>query len=107
MKLRNQFALILGVPLLGIAVIFLIGFFGFSNLKTEIQHLIHFEEERATMLNADRDAYQVLVSEQDALRSESLEELEPLDADNQENLQQVWDHFGRHKCSTSRRQEHV
>ena len=89
MKLRNQFSLILGVPLLGIAAIFLIGFFGFTSLKTEIEHLMQFEEERATMLNADRDAYQVLVSEKNTLSSHSKSEIEALNIENMENLQQV------------------
>lgn len=91
MKLRSQFAMILGVPLLGIAVIFLIGFFGFNRLKTDIGHLLLFEEGRATMLNADRDAYQVLVSEKNALASNSKSEIEAFNAENIENLQQTWD----------------
>jgi len=91
MRLRNQFVLISGVPLLGIAVIFTIGIFSFNLVKEDIVHLLHFEEDRATMLNADRDAYQVFVSELNALESETLEGLQSLNDDNLENLQQVWD----------------
>ena len=91
MKLRSQFVLISGVPVLGIAIIFVIGIFAFNGLKEDIQHLLHFEEDRATMLNADRDAYQVLVTELNALESHTLEDLQSLDASNIENLQQVWE----------------
>ncbi|MDA3812388.1 MAG: methyl-accepting chemotaxis protein [Spirochaetaceae bacterium] len=91
MKLRSQFSFISGIPLLGIAVIFVIGIFSFISLKADIQNLILLEEDRVTMLNADRDAYQVLVTELDTLKSNSLEDTQSLDAANIENLQQVWD----------------
>lgn len=91
MKLKGQFLIIVGVPLLGLATIFAIGIISFAWVKGDMEHLINFQEDRATMLNADRDAYQVLVSELGAFESTSLEALQSLDESNKENLQQVWD----------------
>lgn len=91
MKLRSQFFLIAGVPLLGIAVIFIIGILSFNSLREDTKHLISFEADRATMIHADRDAYQVYVSELKAEKAMTLENLQSLDASNQENLQQVWE----------------
>lgn len=91
MKLRGQFLIISGVPLLGIAVIFIMGNIAFNAMRNDITVLIDFEGSQASMLNADRDAYQALVTVKDALASRTRQELEDQDAANQENLQQVWD----------------
>ncbi|MBN2656084.1 MAG: hypothetical protein JXR86_03430 [Spirochaetales bacterium] len=89
MKLRSQFILIIGVPLLGIAVIFLIGILAFNRINIEMNGMVSLQNDRATMINADRDAYQVYVSELVAKEARSMEELRKLDSDNKENLQQT------------------
>ncbi len=91
MKLKYQFVIIAGIPLLGIAVIFLFGIFGLNSLGTGIKSVMEIQERRATILNADRDAYQVLVSEINGMRSTDKTELAQLDAENLENLEQTRD----------------
>ncbi|MBB6480201.1 HAMP domain-containing methyl-accepting chemotaxis protein [Spirochaeta isovalerica] len=89
MKLRVQFIFISGVPLLGIAVIFLIGLLAFNRINSGMDEMISLQNDRATMLNADRDAYQVYVTELEAQTSRTLDELRELDSSNKENLQQT------------------
>jgi methyl-accepting chemotaxis protein len=89
MKLRTQFSLITGIPLLGILIILLIGLLSFQSIQTDMGHLNHFQEDLVLILNADRDAYQVVVSEQKALEAHSIEEVREQDAVSRENLDQV------------------
>jgi methyl-accepting chemotaxis protein len=91
MKLKSKFIFLSGIPLIGILIIFLIGLFGFNSLRDGIENLMTLQDERAMILNADRDAYQVLVSEQEAINSHDKEELKQLSATNKENLDQTWE----------------
>ena len=91
MKLKYQFSLIAGIPLMGIILIFLLGFFGFTTVKRGISYVEKLQNSRATILNADRDAYQALVAETHALSAGDKGELQTLDKENQENLQQTWE----------------
>lgn len=56
-----------------------------------MEHLVEFQEDRATLIHSDRDAFQLQVSELKAITADSLEELQSLDLSNIENLQQVWE----------------
>lgn len=91
MKLKKQFTIIVGLPLIGMLAIFMIGSYAFLNLKQEVNNLMELENERATMINADRDAYQAFVAVKDTFGTFDIEALKKLDASNQENLQQTWD----------------
>jgi hypothetical protein len=91
MKLRNKFAFITGIPILGILIILTIGLLYFNIMQTDISHLNQIQTDYATILNADRDAYQVLESEELAITSMDMAELKVQDLSNQENLTQVWD----------------
>jgi methyl-accepting chemotaxis protein len=91
MSLIKQFLIIIGIPLLGMITIFLVGLQAFSGIKTELVALMELENDRATMINADRDAYQAFLNEKESLETFDLELLNDLDASNLENLQQTWD----------------
>ena len=91
MKLKQQFLLIVGIPILGILLIFVTGYYSFTSLGKEVDFLTAIQQDRATLLNADRDAYQGFLAERMALDSTDIQELENLDADNLENLDQAWE----------------
>ena len=91
MNLNKQFLIIAGIPLLGMLIIFLTGGLNFLSLQKEITVLMQLETERATMINADRDAYQAFLEEKDAINTFDMEALKKNDASNQENLQQTWE----------------
>ncbi|WP_319475845.1 methyl-accepting chemotaxis protein [Marispirochaeta aestuarii] len=91
MKLKQQFLLIVGIPILGILLIFMTGYYSFTSLGKEVDFLTTIQQDRATLLNADRDAYQGFLAEKMALDSTDIQELENLDADNLENLDQAWE----------------
>ncbi|MDC7232656.1 MAG: methyl-accepting chemotaxis protein [Spirochaetales bacterium] len=91
MKLRAQFSLITGIPMLGIIIIMVIGILSLQQIRADLDHLNHFQEDLVLILNADRDAYQVMVSEDEALIARSREEVSEQDGVNRENLKQMKD----------------
>ncbi|MDC7219890.1 MAG: HAMP domain-containing methyl-accepting chemotaxis protein [Spirochaetales bacterium] len=91
MKLSKQFTIITAIPTLGLVVIFLVGLTGLSHIIKGTEELNRIQSDYATMLNGDRDAYQVFVSEAKGIDALTKEELTGYDEDNRENLQQVWD----------------
>jgi len=91
MKLRMKFTMIAAIPILGILLILFVGLFSFNNIRNKIAYLNQIQTDYASILNADRDAYQALETENIALSSLSLEDTKTQDAVNLENLQQVWD----------------
>ncbi|WP_319559258.1 methyl-accepting chemotaxis protein [Marispirochaeta sp.] len=91
MKLRQQFLLIVGIPIAGILLIFATGYFSFTSLENEVDMLDTIQQDRATLLNADRDAYQGFLAEKMSLDTIDRQELKTLDADSLENLDQAWE----------------
>ncbi len=89
MKLRNQFYLIAGIPIAGIIVIFTTGIISFSSIRTSMEHINLIQSDRATLLNADRDAYQAYLSELLIPNISDKESLMAEDAANRENLDQT------------------
>ncbi len=91
MKLKYQFILIAGIPLLGIILILLLGVYGFTTLRSSLDYVMDLQNTRASILNADRDAYQAQVAQINAMRSTDIEEQKGFDAENAENLAQTFD----------------
>uniref|UniRef100_UPI00262B6558 hypothetical protein n=1 Tax=Oceanispirochaeta sp. TaxID=2035350 RepID=UPI00262B6558 len=91
MKLRNKFAFITGIPILGILIILTIGLLSFNVIKTDISHLNQIQTDYATILNADRDAYQALFAQETALGLNDISALREQEAASRENLDQTWD----------------
>ncbi|MBU2514114.1 HAMP domain-containing protein [bacterium] len=91
MSLIKQFLIIIGIPLLGMVIIFIVGIQNFGSIKKGVRALMELENERVTMVNADRDAYQAFLNERSSLETFDANLLNELDASNQENLQQTWE----------------
>ena len=66
MKLRGKFLLLVGIPLIGLIAVFITGVVSFSQLAGSIRNVTQIETDLASMLNADRDAYQVEVARMEA-----------------------------------------
>ncbi|MFP4644846.1 MAG: methyl-accepting chemotaxis protein, partial [Spirochaetales bacterium] len=75
MKLRGKFLLLVGIPLVGLIAVFITGIISFSQLEESITDLTQIESDLASMINADRDAYQAEVARMEA---ESLTEEDAL-----------------------------
>ena len=91
MKLKSKFTLITGIPSLGLLIILAVGLYSFTQIRNGINELTNIQTDYSTISNADRDAYQVLVSEINAVSSTTQEDLDRQNADNLENLDQVWE----------------
>ena len=91
MKLKYQFLLISGIPLMGILMILLLGVYGFTTLNRRLDYVMDLQNARATILNADRDAYQAQVAQINAMRSTDIEEMKVFDMENAENLAQTYE----------------
>lgn len=91
MSLKQQILLIVGIPILGMIIIFGLGLQSFSSISSSVDELMTIENDLATMLNGDRDAYQAFLSEREALDTFDSAELERLDASHQENIEQTRD----------------
>ena len=91
MKLKKQFILIVSVPVIGILIILTLGLITFSSFNSVLSRLNQIQIDYGSILNADRDAYQVLESEELAMDITDPEELKAQDLSNLENLTQVWD----------------
>ena len=91
MKLGGKFTVMIGIPILGMAIIFALGIFSFNRLESNINVLNRLHSEYETMIQGDRDAYQAFVAEQEAMETNDTEELQSLQTDFNENIQQAWD----------------
>jgi len=95
MNLRMKFVQMLGIPLIGMGLIFAIGLSGYNSMKREMNHVTSMESDIQLLLNADRDAYQALLAEQNALYITDEEALAAEDAASEENLAQTWDRMNQ------------
>ena len=91
MSIRWKFVLMIGIPMLAILLIFGIGLYSFYEIKNTSNEVDRLQNNRATMIDADRDAYQAFLAENMALHSTDIEQLKGLKEDNAENLKQTWD----------------
>ena len=89
MSLRKQFLLIIGIPSVGIILILLVGLFSFFSFRTTIGELSTIQQDRASILNADRDAYQAYLAQITAMNSTDAAELEEQSQASLENLDQT------------------
>jgi methyl-accepting chemotaxis protein len=76
MKIRRKFIVMIGIPLFAILMIFVIGFISFSSITSTVEYLNTLQNDRATMIDSDRDAYQAYLSE--TMAAQSLDEEEVL-----------------------------
>ncbi len=91
MKLKGQFTTLSAIPTAGLVIILLIGFTSLSSIKSDISHLNHYQDVLTLIINADRDAYQAMISEEQILAAETAQEINEQTEVNLENRNQVWD----------------
>jgi len=91
MTLRKKLNLILAIPLMGMFFIFVLGLFIFYSFKSNLQQINSLEADRASMINADRDAYQGYLASIKALDSHDRAELQSLADSFEENSIQTRD----------------
>ena len=91
MKIKNKILLIVGIPVLSTAVIAGLGFYSFTQMKNTITRISVLENDRASMLEADRDAYQAYNSELECLTAKTPEQIKNAKNSFYENTGQVWD----------------
>jgi methyl-accepting chemotaxis protein len=91
MKLKTQFLVLVGIPIIGMLIVFVVGITSFTNLRGQIEELNSLHSDYETMLEADRDAYQAFLAEDNAMEATEIESLQQLQKDYQENSGQTWD----------------
>ena len=91
MKIKNKILLIVGIPILSTAVVAVLGFYSFSQMKNTISKVSVLENDRASMLEADRDAYQAYNSELECLTAKTPEQIKNAKNSFIENTNQVWE----------------
>ncbi len=91
MRLKGKFLVITGLPIVGLLTVFVVGLMNFGNLAQAITELNQIQEDQASLINADRDAYQALTAEFNARTATDVETLETAVSDYQENTAQTLD----------------
>lgn len=89
MRLKGKFSLMIGIPIAGLLTVFIVGLVSFSNLAEAIIQLNQIRDDQASLVNADRDAYQAYVAEFQSRIASEEESLETARADHQENTAQT------------------
>ncbi len=107
MKLRGQFTALAGIPAAGLVLILLTGLFSFNRIKTDIAELIGYQDALTLIINADRDAYQVMISEERILAAETIDEVMKQAEDNLENRNQVWDRMEQTGIGSSNNSDYI
>ncbi len=91
MTLKKNLSVLVLIPILGLSIVFTLGLFCFGKLRKELPVINLVQENRALVLNGDRDAYQAFLAGNLALKISDKEQLKALEADLEENMTQVWE----------------
>jgi methyl-accepting chemotaxis protein len=91
MGIKWKLLLITGLPVSAILIIFAVGIVSFNILDSHMVTVNELNMDRATMIDADRDAYQAQVEIMKAENAPSMEALNAERASCVENMQQTWD----------------
>ena len=91
MKIKFKMLIMVGVPVLALIVLFILGFSSFKGIERIVERVNTLHLNRATMIDADRDAYQAQMAMLDAERAEDEAALGKAIESNKENQQQTWD----------------
>ncbi|XXJ18734.1 methyl-accepting chemotaxis protein [Desulfovibrio caledoniensis] len=91
MGIKWKLLLITGLPVSAILIIFAVGITSFNILNSNMVAVNGLHMDRATMIDADRDAYQAQVAIMKAETAPSGEALNANKAACAENMQQTWD----------------
>jgi methyl-accepting chemotaxis protein len=91
MSIKWKLLLITGLPVSAVLIIFAVGLTSFNILDSSMQSVNALHLDRATMIDADRDAYQAEVAVMNAMKATSMEALKADSEACAENMQQTWD----------------
>ena len=91
MKLQFRLVVLVGIPIAGLIMIFTLGLLNFMNIRSGILDLNTINDDLSTILNGDRDAYQAIVAQNEAIETIDMDTLTLLDAENVTNLDQTRD----------------
>lgn len=91
MSIKLKLLLMVGLPITAMVIILAVGLTSFKVIETDVGNANSLHMDRATMIDADRDAYQAQVAVMKALEAPSLEALNKAQSSGAENTQQTWD----------------
>jgi methyl-accepting chemotaxis protein len=91
MKISMKLMVMVGVPIAAIVAILAVGLVSFSNIRTLATDINLNQNDRATMIDGDRDAYQAQLAEIFAPRATTEAEVIAQRDAYAENAQQTWD----------------
>ena len=91
MGLRWKLLFMVSVPVLAITIILVVGLISFRTIEKNVTEVNTLHMDRATMLDADRDAYQAQGAVQETLTVDSVDGLAKAKDSSDVNLQQTWD----------------
>lgn len=102
MGIKGKLTILVGMPIFGMIAIVCVGVFFFTDIRNSLDAISQLTDEQATILEADRDAYQAFLAQRKAAVTLDRAILDAQDKDCQENLQQVWERItgpGQHFTS--------
>lgn len=91
MKIKAKLLFLVSVPVIALLIVTLLGLFNFENIGVAIQRINTLHLNRATMIDADRDAYQAQMALGKAEEARSVAELSESVKSCEENLAQTWE----------------
>jgi methyl-accepting chemotaxis protein len=91
MGIKWKLLLITGLPVSAILIIFVVGLTSFNILDSNMVEVNTQHLDRATMIDADRDAYQAQVAVMQSEKAHSMDVLNGEKAAAAENMKQTWD----------------
>ena len=91
MSIKWKLLMMVGLPISAMVIIFAVGLTSFYTIETNMSEVNTVHLDRATMIDADRDAYQAQVAVMEAITSTSADTLGKSKAASDSNLQQTWE----------------
>ena len=91
MSIKWKLLLMVGLPISAMVVIFVVGLASFYSIDGNMGEVNQLHLDRATMIDADRDAYQAQTAVMEALGAKSKDEFAAAAKASEENLTQTWE----------------
>ncbi|MBC18361.1 MAG: methyl-accepting chemotaxis protein [Desulfovibrio sp.] len=91
MGIKWKLLLIVSLPITAMVVMLLVALWSFKTIDSKVDEVNSIHMDRATMIDADRDAYQAQAAASSALKATTSESLNGFLKSSDENLQQTWD----------------
>lgn len=91
MGIKWKLLLMVGLPISAMIIMIAVAEMSFYFINSNMKAVNSLHMERATMIDADRDAYQAQMATRDTLQIHSADALGQAEIANTENTQQTWD----------------